>query len=174
MAVIRTLNEFCVTVPRRPGGGAAGMRWSGDIMKDAWIMIGRNGWKVYRGGGLPPDMKDWFAPGLVYRQPRYVPASLKRDVAVEFAEREGSKKGCIPVVWEIEIDEERKCCHMNYLGTKYSFFPEDEILFAPCSVFRVKAVTPAPPGSKEPLRITIWAAPDNQEHPLDLPVSPWS
>eukprot|EP01062_Namystynia_karyoxenos_P006318 TRINITY_DN1220_c0_g1_i5.p1 TRINITY_DN1220_c0_g1~~TRINITY_DN1220_c0_g1_i5.p1 ORF type:complete len:874 (+),score=296.56 TRINITY_DN1220_c0_g1_i5:94-2622(+) len=169
MAVQRTLNKFLVTVPAEGAGG----RFAGDVMADIWTRIEGNGWQLFRGGGMHPEHKDWFVPGKRYRQPRVVPTSLSLKVAESFVEQRGKADGCFPVLWVVKIDPARRCCHINYISAEDSFHAEDELPFAAGSVFDVEEVDWAPAASGRPSRIVIRAAPDNKEHPLDLPEAPW-
>eukprot|EP01062_Namystynia_karyoxenos_P057883 TRINITY_DN4907_c0_g1_i1.p4 TRINITY_DN4907_c0_g1~~TRINITY_DN4907_c0_g1_i1.p4 ORF type:complete len:133 (+),score=15.94 TRINITY_DN4907_c0_g1_i1:181-579(+) len=81
----------------------------------------------------------------------------------------GKADGCFPVLWVVKIDPVRRCCHINYISAEDSFHAEDELPFAAGSVFDVEEVDWAPPASGRPSRIVIRAAPDNKQHPLDLP-----
>ena len=54
---------------------------------------------------------------------------------------------------------------------------EEEILFAPYSVFTVLSVTMPASGkanASNPIVIQLQAAVDNREEPEDLPLSPWN
>eukprot|EP01062_Namystynia_karyoxenos_P060169 TRINITY_DN5168_c0_g1_i1.p1 TRINITY_DN5168_c0_g1~~TRINITY_DN5168_c0_g1_i1.p1 ORF type:complete len:386 (+),score=113.33 TRINITY_DN5168_c0_g1_i1:75-1160(+) len=175
---VRTLNRFCVTAPRVGYGDAAPEgRWPGEEMDDVWGRIRKNDWKLFRGGSMPIKHKDWFKPRRVFRQPRYTATSLRQDKAKEFARmRTKGTDGEIPVVWVVLIDKDRKCCHVNHLGDRFSMCTkEDELLFPPHSVFTVVGVGIDKPWYEfgSTLYITIEAAADNKEHPLDLPVAPW-
>ena len=89
-----------------------------------------------------------------------------------------------PVLWRLHLDgslpESRRCVHANYIdrtdGTVHG--DEDELLFAPYSVFRVRRVEwQDEPMANEyitrPHYIDVDVASDNAREPLDLPLAPW-
>eukprot|EP01062_Namystynia_karyoxenos_P023767 TRINITY_DN1920_c0_g1_i13.p1 TRINITY_DN1920_c0_g1~~TRINITY_DN1920_c0_g1_i13.p1 ORF type:complete len:735 (+),score=196.70 TRINITY_DN1920_c0_g1_i13:82-2286(+) len=161
---LRTLNLFCVT------------RRGGHDMAPVWEKLRRNSWRLYRGSGFDAAHRDWYRPGLVFRQLRAVASSLKRDTALDFAMR-GFENGEWPVLWVIEIDSEPPHCHhVNHLGPGISFYPtEDEFLFPNASVFTVVRVEwQEERRGDRPSLIVLRAARDNRDHPLDLPVAPRS
>ena len=128
---------------------------------------------TFRGGGLPSkEIHDFFAVGKQFRSPQFLSTSISRGVAFDFVHR-AVGRGEIPVLWEFHFDEDYRCKHVNILS-KSNVEGEKEFLFAAYSVFtvRVKEIQ-VNPTWKNPHKIALDVAPDNQDYPENLPVSPW-
>eukprot|EP01048_Picozoa_sp_COSAG05_P016214 COSAG05_NODE_2060_length_3626_cov_4.535583_1_plen_657_part_00 len=125
----------------------------------------------YRGGGFDDQRRDFFAPGVKFRQPAYLSTSFSETVARVFMQRSTMES---KVIWRVKIDPQRKCTHVN-LVQKVSHVPgEQEYLFAPYSVFTVLKAQWNAGTSSDPHQITLLAAVDNKEESMDLPLAPWS
>ena len=75
--------------------------------------------------------------------------------------------------WQVRIDAERKCVHVN-LVKKTNVPGEEEYLFAPYSAFTVLSARWGAGTAAAPHEIELLAAVDNKAEPEDLPLAPWS
>ena len=130
----------------------------------------------YRGGTLPIEFHDFFSLGKKYRAPMFVATSHDKAVAEEFF-RDQWKAGQHPaVLWRIQLhprgqyERALRCQHVNLLNHSQMEF---EYLFAPYSVFTVRAVQWKEGTAQEPHIIDIDAAIDNKNEPQNLPLAPW-
>ena len=144
----------------------------------------------YRGGGmplhhvtpLPGHPSPFFVAGKKYRIPMFLATSLSRIVAENFM-AVAAHRGDTPVIWTIKVDPRGagqllfRCKHVNQVP-KSNIPGEFEFLFAPYSVFTVESVAlplgGAAPTTACPIQITIIAALDNKDEPLDLVLAPWA
>ena len=146
------LNMLCVT-RRSPSD----VRWPG---------------KTYRGGALPQEHRPFFEVGKQFRTPQFLSTSRTRRVAFDFANK-ASDRGEEPVLWEFVFHPDFGCKHVNFLE-KGNVEGEDEFLFTAFSVFTVQSIEiKDQPRWTDPHKVVLDVAPDNQDFPEDLPVSPW-
>jgi len=162
---VRALNKLSV------------VRHMGDLQK---LSFPPNG-KLWRGGSLPDNLRDFYVPGRKYRVPMVLASSMDESVANNFialAEAEG-----LPTVrWSILLDPRGstdvnwRCSHVNLVMKSCLGNKEAEFLFAPYSVFTVKEIkwSANPRSGRYPHEITLAAAVDNQDEPEDLPLAPYA
>ena len=77
-------------------------------------------------------------------------------------------------MWEIRIDRDRGCRHVNLVTNSVVDDDEQEYLFAPYSVFEVHDVKWAEGTVHNPHHVVLTAAVDNKDAPEDLPLAPCS
>jgi len=123
----------------------------------------------FRGGGLRPSDRAFYAVGKKFRTGMFMASSFKRAVALEFMSRHGA--GTRPVLWTIVLDE-RKCAHANLVERLTVVKGETEFLFPAYSTFTVEAADFGE--QSEYHQVTLRAAQDNMEEAEDLPTAPWS
>lgn len=155
----RNINELCVI--RR--AGAQGFPPGG---------------VCYRGGGLIREARDFYTGGTKFRVPGYLATSLSEIEAKKFLMRAYVNNGREGVLWRIHLDPRGehdpcyRCCRVNLV--KHSNVPgEEEFLFAPYSVFTVRAVLWSAGTGLNPHVIDLEAAIDSLVEPQDLPLSPY-
>lgn len=153
--------------------------------------------RTYRGGDLPndPAVREFFAPGKVYRTREYVSSSGSVSMAMVYMRNAASVDGLEPTLWTFEFGLERvvedrsrtlgnvKCLHVNHIDesmTDLTVENEDEYLLPPYSVLEVRKVTiSADPSKLKPHKITLAVRNNNKmRRPgvpwSDLPLAPWS
>lgn len=81
--------------------------------------------------------------------------------------------GLSAILWQVCIDRERLCHHVNYLRHS-TVANEDEYLFAPYSAFKVHGVQWRSGTPGDPHIVVLYAAVDNRVEPEDLPLAPCS
>ena len=171
-AITHALNAFCVS--RRSGGSR--VRWPPKHL-------------TYRGTAMPRDKREFFTVGKKYRAPMFVATSFSEKVAVNFLKRldpptdHQTPPLQEPTLWRFHLDgnlpERERCMQANFIDrTDGTVRGEDEFLFAPYSVFTVRAVSwhakPLVNGYvKRRHFIDIDVASDNSSEPDDLPLAPW-
>ena len=77
------------------------------------------------------------------------------------------------MLWQVRIDSERKCAHVN-LVKKTNVPGEEEYLFAPYSAFTVISAKWRAGTNADPHVVELAAAPDNVGPSEKLPLAPWS
>ena len=77
------------------------------------------------------------------------------------------------IMWQVRIDPERKCNHVN-LVKKTNVPGEEEYLFAPYSAFTVLSARWNAGTAAAPHEIELLAAVDGKAESEDLPLAPWS
>lgn len=145
--------------------------------------------RTYRGTALPICHRDFFTVGKTYRVPMYLATSADDDVAEEFMQRLAPPSAAQepahqePTMWIFHFDKEKRCKHVNFIDkTDGSASGENEFLFVPYSIFKVrKATWVDKPRVNDMERryhtIEIDVAPDNIKGPMakpDLPLAPWA
>ena len=145
---------------------------------------------VKGGGKLPDKHRAFYTVGKKYRVPGFLATSFSKDVAVGFRDGNGYPKDSPGVLWVVHVDPAgehdpaQRCKHVNFV--QHSLVPgEQEYLFAPYSIFTVRAVSWGAGGA--PHRIELDAASDNRAAAEggagrwatpagseDLPLAPWA
>ena len=114
----------------------------------------------------------FFVEGKAFRQQTYLATSFRKDVAERFLHA-NSDRGLSAVLWEVRIDRDRLCHHVNYLRHS-TVANEEEYLFAPYSAFMVREVIWRSGAPDDPHTVVLSAAVDNLAEPEDLPLAPCS
>eukprot|EP00667_Euglena_gracilis_P004268 EG_transcript_4291 len=130
---------------------------------------------VYRGGGLPNEHRDFFAPQQTYRVPMFLATSVDRNTSIQqFCRRAALQQRLPPVLWVVHLDQKLGCKHVNHLK-RSECEGEEEYLFSPYSVFTVQEVAwKAKPTWQDPHVVHLLAAADNRLAPETLPLAPWA
>lgn len=137
---------------------------------------------VFRGSRLPSHVQHFYVKEKKYRVPGLLATSFSRDKATEFLVRAhindmGSLRQPV-VLWRVHLDPRGaanpafRCMHVN-LVQHAAVAGEEEFLFAPYSVFTVRATAWNAGTAKDPHVVDLDAANDNAEEPEDLPLAPW-
>jgi len=173
VTITHALNAFCVT--RRVEDGP--VRWPAAHV-------------TYRGTALPRQHRAFFFAGQRYRAPMFLATAEEEDTSINSflmrlppATADQAPPFQEPTLWRFHLDgalpEKRRCVHLNFIDrTDGTVHGEDEFLYAPYSVFTVRATrwhpTPLVNAYVEHYHeIDVDVAPDNKRAPLDLPLAPW-
>jgi serine/threonine protein kinase len=132
---------------------------------------------AWRGGGFcdTVQVRQFFRDGQRYRVPQFLATSFSDRVAQKFMKAaKMSSKTNARVIWEVQLDADRTCDHVNLIEETH--VPgELEFLFAAYSTFTVKKAnwSATPADRTTPHRIVIQATVNNIDEPEDLPLAPW-
>lgn len=128
---------------------------------------------LYRGASLPDDQRHFWVAEKQYRCPMYLATSKNKIVSQKTFCRRATEMGLPPVLYVIHLHPDWGCLHVNYVD-RTNIPGEDEFLFVPYSVFKVRSTEwKTNPTWLDPHIIHLDADPDNKLCPEDLPLCFW-
>ena len=136
---------------------------------------------LFRGSALIDVARPFYVVGKKYRVPGFLATSFAEKVAKKFLVQSHFNAGGArrpAVLYRVHLDLRGatdvafRCMHVNLV--QHTAVPgEEEYLFAPYSVFTVRAVAWNAGTAREPHVVDLDAAIDNAEEPEDVPLAPW-